>query len=1439
MSQASNSFYDAIQLLHPNMELDAEDISTYFQFYGQTLHDEQQRNEVALYKPEVRTNVIIYPIRNGKVVGIVASSAAAFLSGGIVGGAIALAGGLFSLFTSKPDKRNQDDDNYGPNYGFDSGGDLTPVGGPIPIIYCDRDTNPSGGVRAGGYLINARIDTCLGTNTLYQQYALCIGELGFIDEDSTLFDEQPRRNFTVREIETYKRDGTELQTAMPEFPYYSQVITPPSYNVFGVDLRTTVSSITPWVPGDSNDVTNVTVVGGTITEGGGVNGVYDSGLFSNESIITTGFLQFVPGSIGEYAAGLSSANADNDYVSIEFGVRFKPSGLLDIVESGIVVVNNIPYTPGTTTVRITVTATGQVVYNITGATPYTSLNAPTLPIFADFAFATSGSSITNTAFNYTGGGGAIVPPGGTVTSTIGISEEEDDDTNGAYERMNPSDDYFLKKFPIGYSYYITDKDLDSRTLTITPSVPLADGDEIWARWVTRYETTKRVNQIHVNLSFSLSAIDKEENTNRVHGSLFDLYLSPVVNNIINLQFIRRFYVRGERSGSVRRGFNIINLPLGRYYFELRPIPCNPRSLNDGVGLDVTDGFGIVHGGDPDVEDGVPDCYGTECGFYSGSPDAAPNCPVVYPTSGVDTPEPDRATGTLFGDPIYPGGSVEFKIELPISCSEDGAPGPDTLARMCFGVAPEAATYDPTDPLNNTFEHYFCARSPERDYPFDKTYDTGGFPTTVNGEYTDADTWRFEWDGTTLTLLKNNVVINSVPYNPGGAIRFGFTTLVDRQDTTPADDGACGNRICIESFDGNDPVDVDPGINEFIQGNVAVTELTDSGECFRLINPLVDITSPQTGQTLPVLIEGDLGGDPGDGEIDKGLTYEDKTQVSSENGPTGKITSINEVVTLDAIGQTLGDNSYPNIALVAHKFLASSRMQSPPGHSVLVRRGRRIRNHVDAGVVEAGSNNITLVDTSANFIGQGVQTGMVIRNLTQRTEAQIIAVTNTTITADAPLNWQDKGNVSCGDRYLVYFVDSSAYFPDIFCDLLQNPINCLGEYIDADRFIDYPSIVDSRNFCANNGYFWDDVIEGEVNFAQFVTTESKGSLLYPVKIDGRYGLTPERYLPPVAVFNGSNIESFSEEYIDWAQLLPNKIVVTFTDGRNDFKTDGARFRPQSVIIQTNDSFTGVVPEVEQSLSLPAVTNEAQAIRVAQIYLQSLIHQDRQISFTTDLQALYFLAGDLIIVQTVNTEFSDELSGFVKSVITPFAGGSQTVTLSNSSIVYRGKATTTGTDVLTDSGQDFTQMPFQVGDLLVKDQTSEYGLITAVGVNTIETDTGLTWVQYDCYSIERITLNPTDYKASALFRDTGTVSDNLQVTSQLSPDGEHQITVSGLTEPLNILDPVVVGRNVQDEQLYRVTEVSPTEDGKIKISATKWDRVILTDTDLITITQAEGV
>ena len=1439
MSQASNQFYEGLQALHPDLDLTADDVLTFFEFYGQTLHEESQRRELALYQPNVKTNAIIYPVQNGRVVGIVAKTALGFLTGGYVGAAIALAGALYQEFTRKPDKRNQDDDNYGPNYGFDSGGDLAPVGGPIPLIYCDRDTNPSGGVRAGGYLINSRIETCLGTNTLYQQYALGIGELGFVDEDSTLFDEQPRRNFTLREIETYKRDGTELQTAMPEFPYYSQVITPPNYNVFGVDLRTTVTSIEPWTPGDSAEAVNVRVVGNRISKTGGVNGAYDAGLFSDESIDPTGFLQFTPNTVGDYSGGLSSANPDTDFISTEFGFRFKPNGFMDIVESGVVVVANLPYTAGATRVRLTVTATNQVQYFVDGGLVHTSSAAPTLPIFADFAFATVGSSVTNTFFNYTGGGGAVIPPGGALISVIGISEEEDDDTDGAYERMNPSDDYFLKKLPIGYTYYITDKDLATRTLTITPPVPLDDGDEIWARWVAKHETTKRVNQIHINLAFSLSAIDKEEGSNRVHGTLFDLYLSPVIDNIINLQFIRRFFVRGERSGTVRRGFNITNLPLGRYYFELRPLPCNPRTANAGQGLDLTGGFGIVYGSDPNVEDGFGECYGTACGFYSGNPDDRPNCPVVFPTSGVDTPEPERSTGVLFGDPIFPGGSVSFEVELDQNCGVEGDPGPDTIARMCMGVAPDTATYDPEAPLSS-FDHHFCLESPTWNYPPVRNYETDGFPVNVNGRWGASDIWRFDWDGTTLFLYQNNVLVNSTPYNPGPSIKFGFTTPAERNDATPAMTGLCGNRLCISSFNGNEPIQIDPN-NENIIVNATVTELTDSGECNRVINTGVTITSPQTNQALLVFIEGDVSGDPGDGEIDKALTYEGKTQVSSENGPTGKISSINEVVTLPAIGQNVGDNSYPNIALVAHKFLASNRLQSPPGHSVLIRRGRRIRNHISAGTVDAGSNNLTLLDTTANFLAQGVQVGMVVRNLTKRTEAQITAVTNNTITTVLGLNWEDKANVSCGDRYLVYFTDSSAYFPDIFCDLLQNPINCLGQYIDADRFIDYPSIVDSREFCATNGYFWDDVIESEVNFAQFVTSESKGSLLYPVKIDGRYGLTPERFIPPVAVFNGSNIENFSEEFIDWSQLLPNKMVVTFTDGRNEFKTDGARFRPQSVIIQTADSFNGLVPEVEVPLSLPAVTNEAQAIKVAQVYLQSLIHQDKQISFTTDLQALYFLAGDLIIVQTVNTEFSDELSGFVKSIVVPFDPliGTQTVKLSNSPIIYRGKATSGGLDLLTDVTQDFTQMTFGVGDLLVKDQTLEYAVITGFTNNTITTSSGFQWVEHDTYSIEKATMTPATYKSSAMFRETGNVDDGLGVTSIISPEGEIQIRLSGLTEPLEILDPVVIGRNIQDEQLYRVTELAPSEDGKIKISATKWDRIVLTDEGLVTLTQANGI
>lgn len=380
---------------------------------------------------------------------------------------------------------------------------------------------------------------------------------------------------------------------------------------------------------------------------------------------------------------------------------------------------------------------------------------------------------------------------------------------------------------------------------------------------------------------------------------------------------------------------------------------------------------------------------------------------------------------------------------------------------------------------------------------------------------------------------------------------------------------------------------------------------------------------------------------------------DKKQTSSDRGAVIQLTTVNEIVYPNDLAHPYLSN-YRDVATGALIATASNRLQSDPAPSWEITKGIKGRLHIAAGFANSSSNDTQLTDITANFVQEGVSPGFIIRNLDRGIESPIIASNIHEIKSQNPLFWRQ------GDRFLVYHDNQSInYFPDVYVWSLTKRKGGLGGLLRgtqlADFFIDYESIVRSRKFCKNNNFFWDGAIDQSVSWAQWASQESMGSLLFPTRIGGKFGLIPEFQSPPVALFNASNIlpDTYTEDYAPQQKL--NCTHITYTDNSNDVPRD------YTVSVMTNDARNGTQSLFAESIRLPAVTNKAQAIRVGQVYLKSRILQDRVIQFGTGLQGYGLREGDLIIVQHLTTEIDKECSGFVLDAGT-FSGNTQKLTLS---------------------------------------------------------------------------------------------------------------------------------------------------------------------------------
>lgn len=392
-----------------------------------------------------------------------------------------------------------------------------------------------------------------------------------------------------------------------------------------------------------------------------------------------------------------------------------------------------------------------------------------------------------------------------------------------------------------------------------------------------------------------------------------------------------------------------------------------------------------------------------------------------------------------------------------------------------------------------------------------------------------------------------------------------------------------------------------------------------------------------------------------------ISFTNKAQTSSDRGAPCQITTVNEIVYPYDLGHS-DISSYKYQCLGSLSVAASNRLQSDPSPTWLINNGLEGREHLSAGQAGIGSTSNILYDPSADFISEGLQNTnpfnlIKIRNLELGISVPIESVplsTQIKTTSDTPLFWKP------GDRYVVYKdYQPLNSFPDIYVWTLTQKIGGLGGLLSGDQmydyFIDFPSIIRSRRFCLYNNYFWDGAITDLISWAQWATQESLGSLLYPTRIGGKFGLIPESESNPVALFNASNIiaDSYIEDYAPRQKL--NCVHVVYTDN-----STGSPI-PRTVSIMTTSASYDTEPLQPETIRLDAVTNAYQAIRVGQIYLNSKLLQDLAISFTTGLQGYGLREGDLIIVQHVVTEAEKECSGFVLETDT-FTNGFQRVVLS---------------------------------------------------------------------------------------------------------------------------------------------------------------------------------
>lgn len=1279
----------------------------------------------------------------GKILGTAISIGVAAATGQWWAAGLALVSGVVGLLQKEPEKPQEE--RFDEKQGFEQGGQLAPAGGVLPRIYCNRSINPSGGVRVGGILINSRIEVRRGAQILYQLYLLSAGEsptlgwgaMGRVNGAATLFNRQPRANFSDREITVYNRLGSRQQTEIDQFRYFSQVSVPPDYKVFGVDRRAKVRNFATIT--NPNPLTiNATVAGGVLTKNTNTS-AWDAGYFGPNGLAGPGdFTFYAPAPGKQLGVGLSAINQDQNYVSTQYGFFFDGLGACLVSESGAP--RTVPMALGGN-YKISADLTG-VRYYIDNVLVYSSGVAPSYPLYPDVAFYSPGASVSGLTV---GGLGATLGSTGTASIIRPTSNQSGDGVDDdILSLFNSAQDYSLSASgdtSLDQRFIVIDKDIPNGNFTTSPSVATGKGQQIYAYWWARYETTKRVDRLDINMAFSLSARYKSKNKDKpdedegklvTHGSLFDLYLRPANAALGSETFIARFLVKNRGTQRIFRALRITNLKLGNYYFELRPLTFMPFDQNRDV-WELTD---AGYGKDDEVDNEDLPIFGTTVVMVGKEVKIQGEIERVWTAAGESI-----VAGAYNGNPGIQTRSLD---ELEVDNPTQSARGYNAIQSE-QEITVSIGTDFPSGNFTGYSEYGLC--------------------TATNVLWTGIRVWKNLVGVLTVNRVNAGVPSPSYLVTAYPAVFKFKVSGTNTVMTTPAGSGVAAAVTTT-------PIAPAQPLYNWVSFNRAGIFPRPQGEII-------------PGQPVPVPNTYSRS------QIQEWLSYENKTQVSSESAPTGTIISINEIVHPSSIGK--GPLTYAGHTTQGYRFRASERLGGAPGTRALVEEGTQCPNWIAAGNALAGSGGNILNVVDSNFLTAGVAVGHYVRNLEKGITGRITTVTATQIKTDVSMDWVGGGY--CGDRYAVYFLGSTCFLPDVYVDMLQNDFGGIPELADPDENIDYPSIVESRKFCKDNRYYFDDLIAEKLPIKEWLAKEARLSYLFPAVIDGRYGLIPDKQRPITEVFNSSNSRNFTLEYPDYGPQRTNTIVTRYVDGRDLFDQSSVRHRQVTITVKTAAAAAGLEPPVVEEMDARSVKSTDQAIDVACLKLKTLQLNTIALSFETSYQAIYTQAGDIVSVQAPALGVGCDYSGAVLETV--FDNGAWRIRLDCQPIVK--------------SGMNLADVPLGVGGvnndansiapgfLLKNRDTGAYGVITAANGTSIDAPVNvLLGDEYEVLSAVQ-----PGHELSITYRESGVTETIANPTTEFI-NGVAWLRCPGFSEPPEYLDYVNVHPKTEE---YRVLELNP--------------------------------
>jgi hypothetical protein len=434
-------------------------------------------------------------------------------------------------------------------------------------------------------------------------------------------------------------------------------------------------------------------------------------------------------------------------------------------------------------------------------------------------------------------------------------------------------------------------------------------------------------------------------------------------------------------------------------------------------------------------------------------------------------------------------------------------------------------------------------------------------------------------------------------------------------------------------------------------------------------------------------------------------------------------------------------------------------------------------------------------------------------------ATITASANNTLLFDA------------GDEIVIYRMESSCYFPDLYVDRLINPLDGLGNFVDRDHFIDYPSIVKARQFCVRNNFYFDGVIGGDTSFEQWATASAPSSLLFCTIFEGKYALVPQEDSDSNPfLFNDSNTIKYTENGVPWQQQATNTVLVKYQTYEG---------RERQIKIATQAAVDKLEPEIAQTISTQGVTSKTQAIKVGQVSLKSLKNQDRTCQILSDVsRGLYVKQGDFIRSQHTVIEFGNQDNGFVMTAQATTNPRNITIkslpllSISSGYLVADGFHEIKPTDSIQIAGNsnalnNGTYPPSSI--LWVNDQSL---IITPAPTSGAGTGGTLNILRQVFDQI--ITLSETITVTSSSRITISHKNRNTEQDKEIVDLGEGNYQIIGIEQPIEFGDVFAIGELGTVYRKWRVTSIQPdVPSNQVTLTGVLWDADVLNSDGLVTI------